>query len=396
MTLTKKHLLLFAVIAYLASAGAAYAGFRTLFANIVVVPGEAGQPSRFAKLISPLVPKAGEGKVDVAANLPKTESCPLNGKMYTKPERESWETRTPLAVMIENHPDARPQSGLSNSDVVFEAVAEGGITRYMAMFYCDVQAKDVIVAPVRSARTYFIDWASSYQLPLYVHVGGANLPGPSDALGQLEKYKWVGNNDLNQFSIGFPTFVRNYDRVQLGDGKELATEHTMETSTERLWEYAKEEREITVWEGKSKFKPWDFKDDAEEKGDKTKISHEFWEDYKQFAVEWSFDAASNAYARSIGGVADTDNNNSQQIYAKNVVVLFTTEKGPINENKHMLYGTVGTGKALIFQDGKAVQATWQKSSREAPLQFLVGGKPAKFNRGLTWISVVANETPIEY
>lgn len=396
MTLTKKHLIILAVVVYLGTAGTAFAGFRTLFQNVAVIPGEGGQPSRFARLISPLVPKAGQGKVDVAANLPKTEPCPLNGKLYTKPEREAWESRTPLAVMIENHPDARPQSGISNSDVVFEAVAEGGITRYMAMFYCDVQAQDTIVAPVRSARSYFIDWASSYQKPLYVHVGGANLPGPSNALGQLDDYGWVGANDLNQFSIGFPTFVRNYDRIELSEGRELATEHTMETSTERLWAYAKDNREITTWTDKSKFKPWDFKDDAETKGDKAKVVHEFWEDYKQFAVEWQFDPASGDYARTVGGAADVDNNNNQQIKAKNVIVLFTTEKGPINENKHMLYGTVGNGKALIFQDGQAVQATWQKSSRVAPLQFLVGGKPAKLNRGLTWISVVANNTPVEY
>jgi hypothetical protein len=393
--MTKKQLLIFALIVYLGVTTAGFFGFRTLFQGTGIT-AEGGKPSRFAKLISPLVPKAGQGKADVKADAPKTEPCPLNGQLYSKAEREAWETRTPLAIMIENHPDARPQSGLNNADIIFEAVAEGGITRYMGMFYCGAQAQDIIVAPVRSARTYFIDWASSYQEPLYVHVGGANLPGPTDALGQLEKYKWAGANDLNQFSIGFPTFVRNYDRVQLADAKELATEHTMESSTERLWNYARDKRKITTWTGKAKFTSWGSKDDAAQVGEDVKITYDFWEGYKQFTAEWTLDPSNNTYLRATGGAGDRDNNTGEPLRAKNVVILFTTEKGPINENKHMLYGTVGNGKAIIFQDGKAVQATWQKSSRVAPLQFLVGGKPAQFNRGRIWISVVANGTAIEY
>jgi len=68
-------------------------------------------------------------------NEPKTEQCPLNGSMHTKVARESWEKRRPLAVMVENHVEARPQSGLFFADIIYEAVAEGGITRFMALFY---------------------------------------------------------------------------------------------------------------------------------------------------------------------------------------------------------------------------------------------------------------------
>ena len=86
---------------------------------------------------------------------PKTEACPLNGEKRTKKAREFWEKRRPLAVMVENHTEARPQSGLSSADVVYEAVAEGGISRFMALFYCNLS--DTQVGPVRSARTYFLD-----------------------------------------------------------------------------------------------------------------------------------------------------------------------------------------------------------------------------------------------
>ena len=113
----------------------------------------------------------------------------------------------------------------------FEAVAEGGVTRFMGLFYCAVQAQDTTLAPVRSARTYFVDWASGFNRPLYVHVGGANHQGQQNALGQIADYGWALENDLNQFSIGYPTFVRNAARLD----KEVATEHTMETTTEKLW-----------------------------------------------------------------------------------------------------------------------------------------------------------------
>src|SRR3990167_5561473 len=84
-------------------------------------------------LISPKGLDEKRGSIDTTG--PKTEACPLNGKKYTKAERQIWEERRPLGVMIENHQESRPQSGLSRADIVYEAIAEGGITRFMAGFF---------------------------------------------------------------------------------------------------------------------------------------------------------------------------------------------------------------------------------------------------------------------
>lgn len=390
--MTRKALLLGGLVLYLLTAGASYAVFRSTLGG-----GTLG-PNRLAGLIAPLTPGAGDGKVDVDENAPRTEACPLNGEMYTVAERQAWETRTPIAIMIENHQDARPQSGLGSSDIVYEAVAEGGITRFMALVYCDAQDEDVILAPVRSARTYFIDWASDYQEPLYTHVGGANLPGPTNALGQLDDYGWAGRNNLNQFSIGFPTFARNYNRVELADGRTLATEHTMETSSERLWEYASENRGITSWTGAANFTEWSFADDAPEgeRGSTTPISYDFWSGYSDFSVLWNYDAATNSYARVMANQPHVDQNTGEQISVKNVVVLFTQERGPVNELKHMLYTTVGSGEALIFQNGEVVEARWNKPSRTARTTFTVAGKPVEFVRGPIWISVLGTGSEVTY
>jgi len=345
--------------------------------------------------------------LEIGPDEEKDQACPLNGKYYTQTERQAWEKRRPLAVMIENHPEARPQSGLSEADVVFEAIAEGGVTRFMGIFYCGVQRFDTTLAPVRSARTYFIDWASGFNRPLYVHVGGANLPGPADALGQLSDYGWVGENDLNQFSIGYPTFVRDYNRVE---GKEVATEHTMVSTTEGLWEVGEERgwtnlsrerkygrKTIGGDDWQDDFEPWAFQDSQPEAGQVREIAYDFWSGYGDYSVRWEFDADSNSYKRFMGGESHIDLNNNKQIQAANVIVLLTTEKGPIDEKKHLLYGTTGSGDALLFKNGEVEEATWTKKTRTDELDFVDDrGKQVPLARGLTWISVVSKDTEVTY
>lgn len=337
---------------------------------------------------------------------PKDQPCPLNGKMFTKTERDAWEKRRPLMVMIENTPDARPQSGLSDADVVFEAVAEYGITRFMAGFYCQVQAADTTLAPIRSARIYFVHWASGFNFPLYVHVGGANVPGKTDALGAIGDYGWNQQNDLNQFSIGFPTFKKNGNRI----GRPVATEHTMETSTEKLWAVAEKRgwtnmspgatvrgKKVVGTDWKAGYKGWTFQDGQAGKGTTTQISYDFWSGFADYSVAWQYDQASNTYKRSVGGASHVDLNNDKQIAASNVIVLFTKEEGPLNNEKHMYYTTEGTGDILLFQNGEVIKGTWSKKTRESELQFFdTKGNPVQLVRGMTWISTLAKNAPVKY
>lgn len=342
----------------------------------------------------------------ISPDEPKDQACPLNGQKYTATEKAAWEKKRPLAVMIENTPDARPQSGMASADIVFEAVAEGGVTRFMGMFYCGVQAYDTALAPIRSARTHFVNLASGFNYPLYTHVGGANVPGPTDALGQISEYGWNGENDLNQFSIGYPTFVRDYNRVP---GKEIATEHTMVTTTEKLWDVATKrgwtnmspdqkmgKKVIPGSDWKADYKGWTFVDGKAAEGTVNNIAYEFWTGFADYAVQWTYDPATNKYLRQHGGAAHTDLNDNKQVAASNVVVMFVTEKGPINEKKHMIYEVIGTGDALIFKNGTAVKATWTKKTRESELEFTEKGKPVEFTRGMVWTSIVAKNTQVSY
>lgn len=350
--------------------------------------------------------KISNGTVAFDQALPKTESCPLNGAMYSQQQREWWEKHRPLGVMIENHPESRPQSGLSSADVLYEAVAEGGITRFLSVFYCQDAG---IIGPVRSARTYFLDFISEYgQYPLYAHVGGAHCNeetgtgcangAKADALGQIEEYGWGSYNDISEFSVGCPIFCRDESR----NGKLVATEHTMYSSTKKLWDFAKEKRDLTnvdkegeQWD--KEFVSYSFKDDAplSSRPEKQSMHVEFWTSMDITFVDWQYDKATNTYKRSVGGAPHMDKNTNKQMATKNVVVLIMQESHAndgYEDNAHLLYKNKGTGKAVVLQDGQRINGTWRKDSRTArTLLFDQDGKPIKFNKGLLWFQVLPTD-----
>jgi hypothetical protein len=346
-------------------------------------------------------------KIDLSQ--PKTEECPINGGMFTKAEKEIWSDRRPITVMIENHADSRPQSGLSKADIVYEAVAEGGITRFLSVFYCGAAAEEVKVAPVRSARIYFIDWASEYgNNPIFMHVGGANnYSGSGDtakdvrALELLETIGWrvpKGNDFDTTYDAGFPIFWRNYERLD----HEVATEHTMMASLDEAYKEAakrgfgaKDSKGVLWSKG---FTSWKFVDgEASSSPKASEISFGFWSNKPDYDVVWKYDSANNNYLRFNGGAEHKDLETGAQLTAKNVVIIFTKERGPVDNNKHMFYTTTGKGDALIFQNGEVVEGTWEKSDREDRTIFKdAKGKELSLVRGATWIEVLPVGNKVEY
>lgn len=379
----KTLLVIVLVIVYLVSTGISY----SLFSHAANLPGlTTNNPEA-----SP-TPATGNDyqALTFDQSQPKTEPCPINGALYSKQEEAWWQKHRPLGIMIENHQDARPQSGINAADVTYEAVAEGGITRTLNIFYCQDAG---IVGPVRSARTYFLDFVSEYgNYPLYAHVGGANTPGPADALGQIDDYGWSGYNDLNQFSIGFPTYWRDETR----QGHDVATEHTMYSTTTKLWDVGAKRGLTTVdKDGKSwdtNFVAYAFKDDISQSARPAAqaIHIDFWND-PAYAVDWTYDNTTNLYKRNNGGVAHIDRDTHQQLTTKNIVVLFMNEmhaNDGYTDNEHLLYGDKGSGKALFFMDGKEIKGTWRKASRTARTILLDNnGSEIKFIRGKIWFEI---------
>lgn len=385
----KIYQILMGVGLYLLSTGISFASFNlTGGSNGITEPELNVSPSQKAQY-----------KVD--PSVPRDQICPLSGVKYTKVESDIYDKRRPLAVMIENSDDSRPQSGLSRADIVYEAVAEGWITRMMGLFYCNTPLENIVFAPVRSARTYFVDWVSEYDA-LYNHVGGAGrcsdptVDERAKALCQIDRY---GIKDLDQFGIGYPDCYRNPDRLD----HPVATEHTMVCFSENLYKIA-EKREWTNVDEKGiswnkNFEPWEFKDDATAGGQGTvkSVKITFAEGYDKYIAQWDFDSTTNSYLRSTGGVKHLDLETGEQLFTKNVVVQLTKLTGPVDEHAHILYTTIGSGKALIFSDGKVTVGTWSKKSRIGRTQYFDNtGKEMVFNRGPIWIEIVPTEQQVSY
>ncbi len=376
------YLLILGVVVYSAVSGISYAVFLQ------------ADNSHQANIVVPGIPKPGTtSSTLVNDNQPKTESCPLNGVLYSKNQRALWVSRRPMGVMIENHVDARPQSGLSSADVVYEAVAEGGITRFLAMFYCQDAS---VIGPIRSARKYFIDFLSEYgRYPIYSHVGGANAAGDADALSLIDSYGWTGYNDLNQFSIGYPYYYRDYTRL----GSDVATEHTMYASTQKLWELAKS-RGITNVDKKTgqswdaEFKPYSFVDDIDtsQRGLAQTVHLEFWNGDPSYYVDWKYDRDTDLYTRNNGGKVHLDKDTDKPLTSRSLVVLYMKETHAddgYENNIHLLYQDIGSGKGVVMFDGKKTNIVWSKATRtERTVLTTPGGKEVQFPRGTIWFSIL--------
>lgn len=290
----------------------------------------------------------------------KTAPSPLTGLPVSIEEAR----RPVVAVMIENTPEARPQSGLERAGLVYEAYAEGAITRFMAVSQL---SDDQPVGPVRSMRTYYLDWASELKA-LLAHVGG-NM----DALDLIPSSTVY---DLDEFSVGGAAYWRDQSRY---------APHNMYTNLQKL-------RAVAQGRGypeKATFAVWQFKDAL--KSEQRPESAEFTVGYGgAYTVRWVYDKASNRYTRYQGGAPHTDRASGKAVTASNVIVQTVTQsniKTRIGEEGLRL-DTVGTGPAQFFQDGGVQAGTWRKTAGAKTRFYLEDGTELKLNRGPTWISVI--------
>lgn len=286
--------------------------------------------------------------------------APLTGELIDP----SIAGRRALAVVIENAPEARPQSGYNDADIVYEALAEGGITRTLAIF----QSKDAKeIGPVRSARDYFIEWLSEYS-GIFAHVGGSAV-----ALGVISRDNIP---DINQFYNG-SYFWRSNDRY---------APHNVYTTTEKLYAAATANKMVTTGAPK----PLIFKKEVDEVDRPATQTVTVNFSGPLFQVIYKYDPKTNSYARSVAGEAARDKNTGVQIAPRNVIVEYTSVVPYINEEgaQGVHIGTT-SGKGVFFQDGIATEMTWTKTSRATRTVYKdLQSKEIQFNRGQTWVEVV--------
>jgi hypothetical protein len=306
---------------------------------------------------------------------PKTVKKPVVAKSTTEPSRLTGLEVDPVlnkrpvtGIMIENSPDARPQSGLKGAGIVYEAIAEGGITRFLALFQ---DAGPQYIGPVRSVRPYYLDFLMPFDAGI-AHVGGA-----PQALADI---KSLGIKDLDQF---FNSGA--YDRIA-----QRFAPHNVYTNFAKL-------DALNASKGYTSSAYTSFE---RKKASPSKAPNAGTIDLNisgpLYNAHYSYDSATNSYKRSEGGAPHLDEKSGAQL-APSVVVALVMSRGTSGDGEHTDYTTTGSGNIYVFQDGTVVSGTWTKASRQTQFVFKnADGKPLALNPGQTWISLVDADSNIAY
>jgi hypothetical protein len=276
--------------------------------------------------------------------------------------------RRPVVVMIDNHPNAYPQSGLDKAAVVFEALAEFGLTRFMAVYAPGITPEATSIGPVRSARLYFVQWAMEFR-GLYVHAGGA-----PQALELLQNTASLVDVDA-LFRDRSVYFTRVSQR---------AAPHNLYTDSATL------ERALRNLAPEPFADPnigFLFKADAPPDARPSSRQIEYFFIYREDPAGWTYDPATNSYLRLRRGRPAIDAVTGQQLRVKNVVVMEVPEAPiPGDDKGRIEQMVIGGGRARVFFDGVEREVTWRKDSPESRLLFLdASGNEIAFNPGQIWI-----------
>jgi len=300
-----------------------------------------------------------EVKQDEPAPEPVKYYSPLTGTLVAD---EAATKQAVTGVMIENSPDARPQSGLKNSGVIFEAIAEGGITRFMVMYQSE---KPALLGPVRSLRLYDVDWLAAF------NAGIAHIGGSAAALAEVRNGSY---RDLDQF-FNASAYYRAADRP---------APHNVYTTFTLLDALNAKKGFIS-----SSFTGFTRVDGAPaEVPDASTVNITI--SSALYNSVYTYDKTTNTYARSQGGAPHLDREDGQ--ISPSVVIAMRVDETTVFEhgNREKLL-TVGSRPPTIFQNGIATPVTWTKTSKSAQITFTdTTCVDVPLIRGQTWIAAVKN------
>lgn len=316
----------------------------------------------------PVLAKKAPVATKSVAVVPTTVPSTLSGL----PVNPSLNSGPVTAVMIENSDGARPQSGLSQAGVVFEAVAEGGVTRFMAL-YQDTAPNNV--GPIRSARPYFVAWALGFDAG-YAHVGGS-----PDGLADIRSWQV---RDLDQFFNG-----SSYHRITT-----RYAPHNVYTAISTL-------NQLETAKGYTSSNYTGF---ARKAAAPTKVPTAATINLSlsgpDYNPTYNYNAATNSYDRSEGGAPQIGANTNARISPKVVIAMVTPEaRGALDSSGayYSNYQVIGSGPVDIFQDGLVVSGQWTKSSNTSQIVFTdAAGKTIPLDPGQTWITAVTSSQAIAF
>ncbi len=305
------------------------------------------------------------------ASSQQTDACQFRSRLNGVCVSSEDETHPDVVlVMIENHFESWPQSGLSDASIVYEAPTEGNITRFLAVYPLGVAVHKA--GPVRSARPYFLSWALEYGKPLYFHVGGSN-----DALGKIRNQ---GNiTDVDEF-FRAQYFWRSRDR--------LAPHNTYTSST--LWESAAHANSRAADAALGDAGVWQFTSALSE------AEREIYPDAGKITVSfapptyeavWMYASSTGAYERQQMKKSHRDED-GRLIRAETVAVMHVKSR-VLDDVGRLSIETIGKGTGVVFRDGQAITGEWRKMGETDRTRWYDNdGNEIAFKPGHIWIEVV--------
>lgn len=273
-----------------------------------------------------------------------------------------------VAVMVENHFESWPQSGVAAARVVYEAPLEGNITRFLLLFTEDQEVEKV--GPVRSARPYYLDWLLEYGTPQYMHVGGS-----PDA---LQRISTEGINNLNEFNRGW-YYWRDTGRY---------APHNTYTSSQ-LWQDALDsyQEQYTT----TSFQGWTFGDIAactEQCMQKIQIPYATGNTY---TASWTYVSSTEQYLREQAGSADVDTDGAQIV--ADTVIIQSVDSRVLDSAGRLEINTVGKGEVRVFQKGTMIVGEWKKESvSQRTIFYDAYGEEIVLNPGKIWVQIINKDT----
>lgn len=301
------------------------------------------------------------------ATLPAGVS-PFTGLLVDNPELLE---RMPAAVKISNSPIARPQSGLSKADVVVEHLAEGGITRFTAIFHSQDAER---IGSVRSAR--LIDLEIPVLFDAFLVYSGAH--------GEVNRQ--IEDSDFGDRTLSDDRDDPGFYRLEIAG---RAYEHTLFTDSDLLQEVAADKG----WTTPPRYRGWQWSEQPPRLAQRARsITIPYSAEYSD--VTYRYDPASSAYLRSTLGEAQMDELSDEQLAADNVAVLYVNHV-PTLIVEDLLGSTSvqiqlwGEGRMQLFRDGTLQEGKWLRPRREDPLLFVDEAmQPLELKPGNVWIQIV--------
>ncbi len=317
-------------------------------------------------------------KNDIVENNEPVDSTIRNPLTGEADYDEALLNNKPVVVVVENSPAARPQWGLTSSDMVFEMVAEGGISR-MLLVYSDLSRLPAKIGPVRSARPYFIEITRGLGAA-FIHFGGS-----AEAYSTLNS---INISRMDGMANDGTYFKRDADRLAI-----TSREHTAYTTNELANNYfTKNNLDMTIDE---KYKtPFSFNAEAQKLsgGDCSEISFMFSSSYK---YKYTYNESENLYYSQINGKDFVDSDGNQQSFS-NVIILYTdiyldaSQKAKYNEDRMAI--EFDSGKGVYVSNGTYEEITWEKGAATDTFKFYgADGEELKLNIGKTYVGVTDND-----